>query len=397
MIPRWSFSRVALQATYSAPNGSARWGPWGAGVVRSPSHHRWSRFILQTRTANTQLRVAEIGQASPYKGAELAQEFYGENEYAQEADAAVADFSGEQRYLFDLNGFLVVRSALSSDEVAAANAAFDTHAEAAHERTGVLRNTRLRTPMSAAGHRMDIAGMLGWEEPHCNVFRSLLCHPSLVPILTGLCGPGFRMDHLPLGVMQNPDSEGFALHGGPLTSDGRFNPTLQYRCMNGEIYNSLLAMSVQLSDHNAGDGGFCVVRGSHKSNFAVPRSFVDGGGVLGSEHVHQPVTRAGDVVFFSEATVHGALPWVAKHQRRVVLYRYAPATVSYSRAYTPSWPSEVLDKLTAAQRAVLEPPYAGRLDRPLLRKGGDEEPDLGAPRPGVKKEFDFKVFGRKYF
>jgi len=218
-----------------------------------------------------------------------------------------------------------------------------------------------------------------------------------VPALTALCGPGYRLDHLPLTILQNRNSEGFALHGGPLNSEGQFNPTLQYRCVAGALYNSLLAMSVQLTDHGAGDGGFCVVRGSHKSNFPVPRSFIDGGGEIGDNHLHQPVTRAGDVVFFSEASVHGAMPWNGEHQRRVCLYRFAPATISYSRAYAEGWPEEMLEGLTPAQHAVLEPPYAGRLDRPVLTRGGDEEPDYGAPRPQVKKDFDMQVFGKRYF
>merc|ERR1719265_58323 len=202
------------------------------------------------------------------------------------------------------------------------------------------------------------------------------------------------MDHMPLVLLQNKGSEGFALHGGPLTEAGRFNPMLQYRCVGGELFNSLLAVSVQLSDHGPGDGGFCVVRGSHKSNFPLPRGFADGGGELDGDHLHQPATRAGDVVLFSEATVHGAMPWTAEHQRRVALYRFAPATMSYSRAYTPQCPPDILDGCTPAQLAVLEPPYAGRLDRPILSRGGDEAPDCGAPRPEVKKDFDLRVFGR---
>jgi len=332
-------------------------------------------------------------------GAEAAQEFYSDEELVKSGQAALSQFTEEQRYLFDLNGFLVVRNVLSAEDVAAANTAIDAHVDEAQERTGVLRNTRLRSPLAGDGAsgRLDLGGMLAWPRPHSNVFRSLLAHPRLVPTLTALCGPGYRMDHLPLGLLQNRGSEGFALHGGPLNSEGEFNPTLQYRCVGGTLFNSLLAMSVQLSDHNAGDGGFCVVRGSHKANFPMPRSFIDGGGEIGSAHLHQVVARAGDVIFFSEATVHGALPWTAEHQRRVVLYRFAPATVSYSRAYSPAWSEETTEGLTPAQRAVLEPPYAGRLDRPVLAKGGDEQPCYGAPRPDVKKSFDLKVFGSRYF
>merc|ERR1719183_2954282 len=127
------------------------------------------------------------------------------------------------------------------------------------------------------------------------------------------------------------------------------NPTLQYRCEEGSFFNSLVAMSVQLSDHDSGDGGFCVVRGSHKMKFALPDAFKHGD--MGQEHLHQPVTKAGDVVFFSEATVHGAMPWMAEHQRRIALYRFAPATVAYSRAYAPSWSEDVLRGMTPTQRA----------------------------------------------
>merc|ERR1740138_1306291 len=98
-------------------------------------------------------------------------------------------------------------------------------------------------------------------------------------------------------------------------------------------------------------------------NFPMPETFMHGEGEDAQEHFYQPVTKAGDVVFFSEATVHGALPWRADHERRVVLYRFAPATVAYGRSYSPTWPAEMLQGLTSLQRAVLEPPYADRLDR----------------------------------
>merc|ERR1712048_196640 len=186
---------------------------------------------------------------------------------------------------------------------------------------------------------------------------------------------------------------GFHLHGGPVTSKGKLNPSLQYRCENGGFFNTLVAMSVQLSDHNQGDGGFCVVRGSHKISFPLPESFIHG--ESGSEHLYQPATKAGDVVFFSEATVHGALPWCAEHERRIALYRFAPPTCAYGRSYAPHWPKDMLEGLTPQQRAVLEPPYANRLDRPLLRVGTDDV--VVESRSEAKKAFDRDVFKTQYF
>lgn len=189
----------------------------------------------------------------------------------------VGGISSEERFLFDLNGFLVLRGVLSPEEVAAANAAVDAKQSLLLARdTPALRNTKAGTPLDAAGPRCDMGGMLFWEKPHCEVFRQMLCHPKLVPYLTELCGLGYRLDHQPLVLAQDRDSEGFSLHGGPVTGDGRFNPTLQYRCEGGQLWTSLLAVSFQLVDHNPGDGGFCIVRGSHKLNLPMPTEFING-------------------------------------------------------------------------------------------------------------------------
>merc|ERR1719161_1335115 len=123
-------------------------------------------------------------------------------------------------------------------------------------------------------------------------------------------------------------------------------------------------------------------------NFPVPEAFMHGQGDDFREHLYQPVTRPGDVVFFSEATVHGALPWQAEHERRVALYRFAPATCAYGRSYTtsPNWPPEMLEGTTPAQLAVLQPPFANRLDRPVLPDDGGDPTAQG--RAQVKKDFD---------
>ena len=107
-----------------------------------------------------------------------------------------------------------------------------------------------------------------------------------------------------------------------------------------------------------------------------------------------PALEPGDVLFFSEATTHGTLPWTAEHTRRACLYRFAPATSAYGRAYVPTWPAEMTEGLTPAEAAVLEPPYHPRLDRPALNLAGEVE---GLRRAEFKKEHDAKVFGSRYF
>ena len=397
------------------------------------------------------------------------------------AAAAPSGMPAMAQFEFDLNGYCIVPSVFSPAEVAAANAGIDAHLSERYERRDSLRNTRSDTVMAGDGKtgRLDLGRCLEWPSPHSDVFRDVLAHPKLLPYFLALLGPGYRMDHLPLVLAQTQGSEGFQLHGGVTAPvSGAFQPHLEYSWRNGTMHNMLLGCTLQLVDHDEGDGGFCVVceklrvppcranfassmlsacyvlpaclqvKGSHKANVAMPEEMVHGS--AGTEHVYQPTTKAGDVILFSEAatvrktgetagvvgggqpatlcccccccwhecasqppplvysiasvssaTQHGSLPWTrADKERRVALFRFAPATVAYGRNYsadaTASWPAAMYEGLTEAQAAVLQPPYAGRLDRVLVHP----DPVSGAPvvsvqeRAPERKDFDRKVLGQ---
>ena len=98
----------------------------------------------------------------------------------------------------------------------------------------------------------------------------MLAHPRLVPYLHELVGPGYRLDHNPLLIMQDPGAEGFEFHGGSTLDNGDWNHPLGYQYMHGKMRCNLLAFAVHLTDVKAGEGGFCVIRGSHKSYFKCP-------------------------------------------------------------------------------------------------------------------------------
>lgn len=309
------------------------------------------------------------------------------------------EMTEDERYLFDLNGYLVVRGVLTPEEVKAANDAIEQRQDAMVERTDkALRNAKEGTSLYGTGPgRKDLGGVLEWGADS-KIFKSILAHPRLVPLFHGILGEGYRMDHLPFVIASDQGAEGFRLHGGTVDCEsGMYSPHLAYTCHHGFIRSALLGCNVMLSDHNAGDGGFCVVPGSHKSNFKMPSSMVDGEAY--QEFIRQPETKAGDVVLFSEGTVHGAMAWTPKdRQRRACLYRFSPATNVYGRSYFGheggGWPKEMYEGLTQAQRAVLEPPYANRLDRPNITPDGSV---FVTTRNERKKQHDQEVFGTKYF
>ncbi|KAJ1461562.1 hypothetical protein M885DRAFT_506573 [Pelagophyceae sp. CCMP2097] len=308
----------------------------------------------------------------------------------------------EELFQFDLNGYVIVRGALNAAEIADIHTAIDAHVgEAISRSPPQLRNAKEESAFGAKGSRRDLGGMLGWEE---DCFRKLIAHPKLAKYVTAMCGEGYRLDHQPLVLIQDKASEGFSLHGGPISGEdgqsaGVFNPELQYRCVNGQPWSSLLAMSVHIVDAPEDAGGFCVVKGSHKLNFPVPAHYAAGGDLdFAKEHVYQPQTKAGDVIFFSEATVHGALPWRQDYERRLALFRFAPANFGYGRAYLNEWGAGTLDRCTPAQRAVLQPPFAARLERDVSTALGDSgPPPEKKKRMQSKKDHDRAVFGSDFF
>ena len=270
----------------------------------------------------------------------------------------------EELYLFDLNGYLVVEEVLTAAEVDAANAAIDRHADAVNIRLGDLSLSGESTTLKGTTGRGDLGGMLGWEEPWRNVFRLMLSHPRIVPFLNQIVGPGFRMDHSPGLITMSKGAEGHTLHG---SSGPHFDPNQYYVYRDGQMHNGLTVVAWQLSDVEEGDGGLCLIPGSHKANFACPRPIKLWH--RRREIVRAITCRAGDAVIFTEAVTHGTLPWRSERERRSLLYRYSPANLAYATGYMP-WPEQMLEGMTAEQRAILEPPYHRRLDRPELDDAG---------------------------
>jgi len=108
-----------------------------------------------------------------------------------------------------------------------------------------------------------------------------------------------------------------------------------------------------------------LIPGTHKGNYDCPQA-------IRKWEVHQDIVKqvtckAGDVVIFTEAVTHGTIPWTAAHDRRSVLFRMSPGNLAYVQG---DWPESMLEGMTPEQRAVLEPPYHQRLQRPVLDDNG---------------------------
>ena len=286
--------------------------------------------------------------------------------------------SEEEKYFFDLRGYLIVRGALSAAEVAACNDAIDHYADQIKTRS--IEDGGLAQGSSAlvgTEGRRELSGMLGWPEPYREPFRQLLVHPVVVSRLNEFSGKGFRLDHGPLLISAHKGAEGHRLHGG----GEPFSQSVWYHQQNGKIFCRGITVAWQLTDVDEGDGGFACVPGSHKTAEPTPeevRSAEDDMGL-----VYQPAMRAGDALFFAETMTHGTLPWRGGGERRSVLYKYASraAARAVGKYFTPlerygDWVGE----LTPEQQAVLYGPgvhHGGRL--PLLESDGKTTRVVASP------------------
>ncbi len=238
--------------------------------------------------------------------------------------------TGEEKFQVDLEGYLVIKNVLTDDEVSEMNTFID---------------------------KGDMEGRPSlWGEP----FKRLIDHPKILPYLIELLGPYVRLDHDYVIIMNKGEKRG-RLHGG---EDGG-HPSGNvgdhwYKYRDGVMRNGLSVMTYNLKDAPEGVGGFACIPASHKCNFAteIPgdvRSFE-----RSAHYVVQPPLEAGDVLFFTEALIHGTMPWQADHQRRALLFKYSPGHSAWNGNY---YDISKYGELTDRQRRMLMPPSIGRRPR----------------------------------
>ena len=276
---------------------------------------------------------------------------------------ALAEMTDREKFLFDLQGFLVVPGFLSQDELDCLNTAVD----ASVDRRGADGNSNIAGSKTLGGtHKRGMySGMLSWPKPHCQPFRDLIVHAKAIPYLNTFHGRGWRLDHSPFILTSDYGTEGLVIHG---STDRRFDGAQYYTYRNGQMRCGMVVLQYQLADVFEGDGGLCVIPGSHKANFSCPQEVREW--EIDKNVVYNIPCKAGDLVIFSESTLHGTIPWSARgRERRSLLIRYSPKYLHFAGGYYDTEFPEWVDELTEAQRSVLEPPYI--YNRPLIEDDGE--------------------------
>ncbi|MBO7743628.1 phytanoyl-CoA dioxygenase family protein [Paenibacillus sp. MWE-103] len=227
----------------------------------------------------------------------------------------------KEKYLFDLQGFIVIKDVLTAEQLTKLNKAIDEQADIAPEAR---------------------KSFMLWEE---QAFRDLIDDPKTEPYLTEILGEEYRLDH-EYSIIHRKGAPPLGLHGGGVPYD----PGQYYTFQDGKMYSGLTVVSYALTDIGPEDGGFCCIPGSHKSNYRTPAEYKHYSEIGPVVHIPQ---QAGDAILFSEALTHGTFAWQAAHERRSLLYKYSPAMIAWA-PFNRS--PELLDLLTERQKVIVQAP-----------------------------------------
>lgn len=257
-----------------------------------------------------------------------------------------------EKFLFDLNGYILVEDALSAVEVAELNSGINSLLPITPGQWDGYIHCRGESANNFQLQQIYEAG---------KPFERLIDHPAWFEKLKCFVGGEgtFDFHHGPLFIDEafsivRDSGEATRMHSGGYDGVKR----TQYRFHNGRFQCGQVNMLLALTDMMPGDGATMAIPGSHKSNFPHPQ--LEGKKIreVGSsmEDVAGAVEiniKAGSAILFVDAISHGSARRTNPGQRRVVIYRYGPSWGNHRYGYQPS--PALLRRLTPQRRNIVKP------------------------------------------
>jgi hypothetical protein len=254
-------------------------------------------------------------------------------------------------YLFDLQGYLVLKGAVSPTHIAELNTALEAIPRIdPGQWYGYVHREDFEASRGIAFQQIYEAG-----EP----FERLIDHPAWIDHMKTFIGGEGTFDYTHGALFMD---ENFAAIRGPgeaigLHSGGfRVPKHTQYEYRHGGFACGQVNILLSLADIGPGDGSTMVVPGSHKSNLPHPQAgekSTEGSSVDNTAGAIEVHTKAGDAILFVDAICHGSARRVNPGERRFIVYRYVSGWSRFRFGYYPS--DELLARLTPERRAIVNP------------------------------------------
>lgn len=263
-----------------------------------------------------------------------------------------------QRYHLEVNGYVVVKNLLTSDEVS-------TFYEALQK----LKEEFFATddPWNTTIRNCTIGGeVFKWAGPQVRfinylatdpLFMDHVAHPRIMGIAQEMVGSQVRVESTPAIINSRaPDVD-------PVKAARLTWHRMRYGSYteNGLFHCSLVNALTNLTDLGPDDGGTVVIAGSHKITCAeehvVEATRED------PSLIHQVVAPAGSTLFFYETMLHATGEIRSDKERVVMIARYCPANYATHRVISDE---ETLKTVPEALRPLITGRYDPRPRRRLL-------------------------------
>ena len=214
----------------------------------------------------------------------------------------------EEKFSFDLAGFLVRPAILTREQIAAIIEQID---RIKHD------------PLSLPPEHRDVPG---------GPASLLIDHPAVLGVLHEIIGPEVRLEN-PFCIWRKQGELHGELHGG---GPGQADPIFGYRVgIGGKIHAGMVRVAFELTEIKEGYGATHFIPGSHKANFPMHPDHMSMEEGKRSPFLQGYTCPAGSAIFFTENLCHVGPTWQPAHPRVAVFHAYAHLATHWHRLNTP--------------------------------------------------------------
>lgn len=256
----------------------------------------------------------------------------------------------EERFLFDLQGFILLKGVLDADECRR----YLTLIEKLESRTYDDKAKRDRMnytgrPSQPTLDRRPTSARLNGLLRLDPAFHALIAHPRVTPYLEAFmqATPGAESPQLgnTWSISKFKGDEPMGWHRG-------VSP-FHYSYRNGKIFTTMLNTVWFLTDNGPDDGCVVALPGGHKSNVDLDWGRYRGLAMPGARAI---TGQAGDVFMFSETVLHNGLTKSTPGRRTNLYYNYFSRgfDLSPEHSYHFYMPPSVRARFDSTQRKYTE-------------------------------------------
>jgi hypothetical protein len=207
---------------------------------------------------------------------------------AEQTIAPAMEMTDEQRFFFDLKGWLLIPGVLGADECEA-----------------------IKAHVNAGGSTFT------------GPAQELLDHPALVGILNEILSDAKPVDDYYNFRCENsfPTIRSYGWKTDLTSTPHVVRPPqkagpMSYECRGGRIWSGLTRVVWELNEVGKKDGGTLFLSGTHKAGFAFPPSALQ----VDSPLLESYECPAGSLFIFSESLLHAATEWKCRERQRFSIF-----------------------------------------------------------------------------